>query len=101
MLGCHVQSPAAQMLGIGGLAELVHHDAVVAVEPGLAGERVRGRDANRDEHEVGGDVAAVDQPHCRDAFGAGRRSFPGAVHQLRESRALHTIFTPCRACSAS
>ena len=57
--------------GVGGLAELIHHDAVVAVEPGLAGERVCGRDTNRNEYEVGGDIAAVGQPHCRHAFGAG------------------------------
>ena len=57
--------------GIRGPAELVHHDAVVAVEPGFAGERVRRCDPDRDEHEVGGDVAAIGQPHCGHTLGAG------------------------------
>ena len=71
MLGWRAQSPAAQMCGSEVRQYSFDHDAVVAVEPGVAGQRVGGRDADGDQHEVGGDLAAVRQPHRRHALGAG------------------------------
>ena len=96
MLGCRAQSPAAQMLGSEVRQILVHEDAVVALEPGVARERVRGHDADGDEHEVRGDLAAVGQPHRRHALLArlpGAASVPAQrrPHDESHARAAHDL----------
>jgi NADPH-dependent 2,4-dienoyl-CoA reductase/sulfur reductase-like enzyme len=57
---------------------LVHDDAVIAFEAGLARQRIDWCDADRDEHEIRRDVAAVGEPHRGNPLFADRDGVLGA-----------------------
>ena len=54
-------------VGIGGAHVVVDHDAAIDVEAGSAGQIDIGADADRHDHEVAGNLAAVGEPHALDA----------------------------------